>query len=83
MPESTQTFKNHTKIVPLYHYVVFPLLAINMVSAGRVAALEPGVRTITAFTTAVALVLLAFFARVFALRVQDRLIRLEMRLRLR
>jgi hypothetical protein len=38
--------------------------------------------TIIAATTALALLLVAFFARIFALRVQDRVIRLEMRMRL-
>ena len=83
MPEPVQSFQNHAKIVPLYHYVVFPLLAINLAMA-VIAALEaPDAGTIVAATTAAALVLLAFFARAFALRVQDRVIRLEMRMRLK
>jgi hypothetical protein len=82
MPEP-QTYKNHAKIVPLYHYVVFPLLAINMVSAILTAIQTPTSAAIIGATTAMALVLLFFFARLFALRVQDRVIRLEMRMRLR
>jgi len=83
MPETAQTYKNHAKIVPLYHYVVFPLLTINMVSAIMAAIRMPSSVTIVAATTSIALVFLSFFARVFALKVQDRVIRLEMRMRLR
>ena len=83
MPEPVQTYKNHAKFVPLYHYVVFPLLILNMVWAARVALRAPASGTIIAAGTAVALVLLTFFARAFALKVQDRVIRLEMRMRLR
>lgn len=83
MPEPVQTYKNHVKFVPLFHYVVFPLLILNMVWSARVALRAPSTETIVAAGTAVALVLLSFFARAFALKVQDRVIRLEMRMRLR
>ena len=82
MPQA-QTYKNHAKFVPLFHYVVFPLLALNMVWSVKAALRAPAMGSITAAGTAVALVLLAFFARFFALKVQDRVIRLEMRMRLR
>jgi hypothetical protein len=83
MPEPVQTYKNHTKMVPLYHYVVFPLLMLNVFWATRTVVQAPGADTLIALATASALVLLAFFSRAFALKVQDRVIRLEMRLRLR
>jgi hypothetical protein len=83
MPEQVQTFKNHAKTVPLYHYFVLPLLTLDLLWTGRAAVQAPGTGTIIAFATACALLVLAFFVRVFALRVQDRVIRLEMRLRLR
>ena len=83
MAEPEQSFKKHAKIVPLFHYVVFPILAVNMSWAARNAIQSPGADTIIAFATALALVVLFFFIRIFPLKVQDRLIRLEMRLRLR
>ena len=83
MPESVQTYKNHTKLVPMFHFVALPLLALNMALAAMVAWRAPSYRTIVGAGTAVALVLLAFLARMFALKVQDRVIRLEMRMRLR
>ncbi len=83
MPEPVQTYKNHAKLVPLFHYLVFPLLILNMGWAAREAMRAPNTGTIVAAGTAIALVLLTFFARFFALKVQDRVIRLEMRMRLR
>ncbi len=83
MPEPAQSYKNHAKTVPLFHFVAFPLLFANLVWAVWRATQTPSADSIIAAATAVALILLFFFARIFALRVQDRVIRLEMRLRLR
>ena len=83
MSEPVQTYKNHAKMVPLYHYVTYALLAANLSWAASAAMKAPGTGTIIAFGTACALILVAFFARAFAVRVQDRVIRLEMRMRLR
>src|SRR5687768_2055416 len=78
-----QNFKNHAKFVPLFHFVTVPILVTNFVWSAYRAVTRPGWDTTLAALVAVALVILAFLARVFALRVQDRVIRLEMRLRLR
>ncbi len=83
MPEPVQTYKNHAKFVPLFHFVALPLLILNLVWSARVALRAPSMGNIVPVTTAVALLVVAFFARVFALKVQDRVIRLEMRMRLR
>jgi hypothetical protein len=78
-----QNFKNHAKLVPAFHYFVIPILIVNVIWAARVAIQSPAASAIIGFATACALLVLAFLARVFALKVQDRVIRLEMRLRLR
>lgn len=83
MSEPVQTLKNHAKFVPVYHFVAFPLIVVNLIWAWyRLYQLQT-VDSLIAALTAAALVIVFFFARIFALRVQDRLIRLEMRLRLR
>lgn len=83
MAEPAQSYQNHAKFVPVYHFVAFPLILINLVwSWYRVFQLQT-VDSVVAALTATALVVLFFMARIFALRVQDRVIRLEMRLRLR
>ena len=77
-----QTYANHAKIVPLFHYVAMPLLLINLVLA--LAGLLDGItlEALNHLGTGVAMMLTAFFARVFALKAQDRVIRLEERLRM-
>jgi hypothetical protein len=83
MPEPVQTYRNHAKFVPIYHFVAFPLIVVNLIWAlYRMFQTRSG-DSIVAVLTALALVVIFFMARVFALRVQDRVIRLEMRLRLR
>lgn len=83
MAEPVQNYKNHAKFVPVYHFVAFPLIVVNLGWAVyRLVQLRTADSLINAFT-AIALVIVFFMARVFALRVQDRVIRLEMRLRLR
>jgi hypothetical protein len=84
MSDTPQSFASHARIVPAYHYFVFPVLAANAIwLTTRALRLPPGLDSILPAFTAWALVVLAFLARIFALTVQDRVIRLEMRLRLR
>ena len=79
---AAQSFENHTKLVPAFHFVVLPIFAANLVF--RVVRLVHGVTWDTAFDLllAVAFALGALYGRLFALTVQDRVIRLEMKLRL-
>jgi hypothetical protein len=81
--EASQNIKNHARIVPLYHGVALPILGINAVWTIKRAFTRPSWDTAIAALVGIALVLMFFFARMFALTVQDRVIRLEMRLRLR
>lgn len=78
-----QSFKNHARIVPLFHGVAFPLVGFYMVWSAYRAFMRPSWDTVVPALLGVSLVLMFFFARIFALTVQDRVIRLEMRLRLR
>ena len=78
-----QNLKNHARIIPLFHGVAFPILVINLGWTAYRAFTRPSWDTAISALLAAALVLLFFFARIFALTVQDRVIRLEMRLRMR
>lgn len=77
-----QSFEHHTRIVPLYHLVTSGILTLNF--GWSIYRLRRGLSgdSIVAVLLAAALILLFFYARVFALTVQDRVIRLEMRLRM-
>lgn len=83
MSEAPQSFKNHARFVPLYHGFVLPVAAINAVWLLYRALTRPSWDTAIAALMGVTLALMFVLARVFALTVQDRVIRLEMRLRLR
>jgi hypothetical protein len=78
-----QTFANHTKWVPTYHFFVVPVMIFNFISA-IVRLVRVGVTwdTVVYLLTATALLIFVFNARVFALKVQDRVIRLEEQLRM-
>ena len=81
--QSPQTFENHARILPAYHYVAFPLFAINLFFALYEVVTAFSWANLVAFGVAVALILFFFLARVMALTVQDRVIRLEETLRMR
>jgi len=77
-----QSFKNHTRFVPAFHFFVAPILVLNIVWSIVRAIRNLSFGTIVSLLVAIALFLLAWYARVFAMTVQDRVIRLETRLRM-
>ena len=81
-PENAQTFENHTRYVPLYHGVLFGILMINLMWSVVRIIRRPSVDAVVALLMALAFLLLFYYARRFALTLQDRVIRQEMRLRL-
>ena len=82
MPAKPQTYANHVKVVPAYHFVTFALVAVYLGYRLYLLATGPSVATAMGLVAAVALLMIMFWARIFALRVQDRVIRLEMHLRM-
>lgn len=78
-----QNFKNHARIVPAYHVGVFVPFFVNFVWASYRLLWSFSGETFVAFLVSIALLLMFFSLRVQVLTVQDRVIRLEMRLRLR
>lgn len=78
-----QNFANHTKLVPAFHFFVVPVMLLNFgQSVYRIIHFGFSFDRLVGVLTALALVLLMFLARLFALKVQDRVIRLEERLRM-
>jgi hypothetical protein len=67
---------------PAFHYIVAPILLINVVVRGVVAFHRRDLLTHWDIVVAIALLLLAGLARSYALRVQDRVIRMEERVRI-
>lgn len=84
MPE--QSYANHAKTVPLYHYVLSGLLLLTLIGSLVNLYKSWGDHTrlysaslITVLT--VAMILLFYYCRVFPLKAQDRVIRAEENLR--
>lgn len=81
--ETPQNLKNHTRLVPPFHMFVLPVLMVNAVGS-IVHLVRAGLsyQSVMGVLVAFALLTLALYSRLFTLTVQDRVIRLEMRLRL-
>ena len=80
--EQQQSLKNHTKVVPTFIFFVLPVLALNFgwsLNRWRLEHFSFG--GAVAVLTAAALLWGLLLSRGFALRVQDRVIRLEEQLR--
>jgi hypothetical protein len=80
-----QSYANHRQYVPGFHFVAFGILFLNLLwSLWRLftGSALPLPDRLWAVAMAVAFLLLAWYSRTFPLKVQDRVIRLEERLRL-
>jgi hypothetical protein len=82
MSERPQSFESHAKIVPGYHRWATLLLVLPTLYFGYRAAFAFTWDGLALFLFAVGVVLTAFYTRAFPLGVQDRVIRLEERLRM-
>jgi Family of unknown function (DUF6526) len=83
MAESTsQTLTRHVRYDPWFHFFALPVFFASWIVSAVLAVRHPGFLHIWIVVFNTALVITAFKARLYALKVQDRLIRLEERLRL-
>ena len=82
MSDKEQTFASHRKYVPGFHFVLFGIVVVVLVWSLWRLITHFGEGSIYHLLTAVSLALLFYYCRVFPLRLQDRVIRLEERLRL-
>ena len=81
MAENPQTYSNHTRWHPPFHFFLVPLFLLNFIFAAVQLYRYRDVDHAWMLVLAVGLLVLMFLVRINALRVQDRLIRLEERLR--
>jgi len=78
-----QSYATHRRFLPLYHFVLIPLLGINLIVRIVYAVRHAGARlNWWEVVVALALLLFALLARFMTLRVQDRIIALEESIRL-
>lgn len=77
-----QNYKNHAKFIPVFHYIALPLLLINFLAALFRLTQDINFYALNDLGLAGALIIVAVFTRLFALKAQDRVIRLEEQLRI-
>ncbi|MBN9615702.1 MAG: hypothetical protein BGO25_09540 [Acidobacteriales bacterium 59-55] len=82
---TAQSYANHTRRFPLFHFVLMPILVFNLIfSIYDTVHHYPEHRYLFHWwiVMSIALILMALVGRMQAVKVQDRVIRLEERLRL-
>jgi hypothetical protein len=77
-----QTYANHARFDPLFHFFVIPVFALSTLAAVVLFLWHPSLHSAWRFVLLAAATVAVFKVRLYALRVQDRVIRLEERLRL-
>jgi hypothetical protein len=77
-----QTFANHRRLEPIQHFVVTPVLLITWIATVWHAWKYPSLHSTWVAVATFILLLAALQTRMYALKVQDRLIRLEETLRM-
>jgi len=77
-----QTLANHTKLDPLFHFVVLPVFRTLRHRWHHPLLRHPSFHSGSFFVISVAALIAVLRIRIYALKVQDRVIRLEERLRL-
>ena len=83
MADTPQSYSNHTRWHPPFHFFLAPVLLINFILSIVQLIRFPGWERGWWVVVSLALIVVAALARTNPLRAQDRLIRLEERLRMR
>jgi hypothetical protein len=83
MAARTQDYSHHTRWSPLYHFVATPIAVLNLYVQGRHLYYNQTRYAFWNLVLAIGFFAIVGSARLMALAVQDRVIRLEMRLKLR
>lgn len=82
MADRTQSYASHRRLHVWFHFIGVPILAINVIVKIVQAVRLPSLATAWDVAVAIALLIAICLARSYALTVQNRVIRLEERLRL-
>ena len=76
-----QNYSNHVRWYPLVHFVIFPIFTLNFIYQAFRLYQEPSWDRAVWVVVCIGFIALSFAARLQALKAQDRVIRLEERLR--
>ena len=77
-----QTFDNHTRLDPVFHFFLLPLAPLLFLASVWHTVRQPDFVSLGLTVGALLFVVDVFLNRAYSLKVQDRVIRLEERLRL-
>ena len=77
-----QNYANHGRIDPLFHYFLLPVAFISLIAAIVNLVRFPGFGSAWLVVVSVAALVAIFKMRLYSLKIQDRVIRLEERFRL-
>ena len=83
MADSGQNYGNHTKFFPPFHFIAAPILMAYFFNELRHVWMNPTRSTAFAALVAFGILTAMFASRLMALKVQDRVIRLELQMRMR
>jgi Family of unknown function (DUF6526) len=79
---SPQTLANHGRLDPPFHYFLLPVFAISWIVSVDLLVRRPGFLHFWIVVFVTAIIVAVIKSRLYALKVQDRVIRVEERLRL-
>jgi Family of unknown function (DUF6526) len=77
-----QTYANHRRFEPLQHFILTPILLITWITTLWHLYKYPSLHSLWVMVLGMALLLMAMQTRIYTLKVQNRLIRLEETLRM-
>ncbi|MBV9396861.1 MAG: hypothetical protein JO062_02710 [Bryobacterales bacterium] len=83
MAQAPQTYKNHIRLDPSFHFFLAPAALVLLIAAAISAYQNPGWAGAARILAGLWALVATFKIRLYALKVQDRVIRLEERLRLK
>ena len=82
MADKAQSYSNHAKYDPPFHFFVLPVLLINVLAVAYQLFRHPGILGAWILLLSLAFLVFAARTRSYATHLQDRVIRVEERLRL-
>jgi uncharacterized membrane protein YheB (UPF0754 family) len=83
MPNKPQSAQSHAAWLPMFHFIASPITMLGFFFFAWSAVKEPNRENLISAIYTFGIAVGVFASRIMALKVQDRVIRLEMRLRLK
>jgi len=79
---SPQNVSNHTRYDPVFHFFILPVFSLLLLASIVHLFIRPDLHSVVLVVVAIAMSAVIFKVRLYPIKVQDRVIRLEERLRL-